>query len=91
MAPHFTKTLYYFTPKIRKGNMKRVPMNLKMISIENPMILNGNKISQINGNRNKRTIARGQHSTKRMHQRINEISVFIKEDSNRSLQLFDHF
>ena len=58
--------------------MNSVPMNLKMISMENPMILNGNKISQINGNKNKRTIARGQHSTNRMHQRIKVINVFIK-------------
>jgi len=60
--------------------MKSAPMNLKMISIEKPMILNGNMISQINGNRNKSTIAKGQHSTKRIHQRINVINVFINGD-----------
>ncbi len=57
--------------------MKRAPMSLKMISIEKPTILNGNMISQIKGKRNKSTMAKGQHSTKRIHQRINVINVFI--------------
>ena len=57
--------------------MKSAPMNLKIISMENPMILNGNVISQINGNRNKIAIASGQHNAKRIHQRIRESNVFI--------------
>jgi hypothetical protein len=67
----------YLIPKIRKGSMKSAPMNLKMISIENPMILNGNKINQISGNKNNRAMAMGQHSVKRMHQRIKASNVFI--------------
>jgi hypothetical protein len=57
--------------------MKRAPMNLKMISMENPMSLNGNKINQIKGNRNKSIIANGQDNTNKMHQRISVIRVFI--------------
>jgi len=65
-------------PRILKGSIKRAPINLKTISIEKPMILNGSKISQINGNKNKSAMATGQHKTNKMHQRIREIRVFIE-------------
>jgi hypothetical protein len=58
--------------------MKSAPMNLKMISIENPMILNGRRMSQIKGNRNKSIMANGQHNTNKILQRISVIRVFIK-------------
>ena len=52
-------------------------MNLKMISMENPMILNGKAISQISGNKNNSAMAMGQHRVKRIHHRIKASNVFI--------------
>jgi hypothetical protein len=52
-------------------------MNLKTISIENPMILNGKRMSQIKGKKKINAIAKGQHSTNRMHQRIKVARVLI--------------
>jgi hypothetical protein len=71
----------YLIPRIRNGSIKRLPINLKMISIENPMIRKGNNISQIKGNRNRSAIAKGQQSTNRMHQRIRVSNVFMKMDN----------
>jgi hypothetical protein len=53
-------------------------MNLNTISIENPMILNGSKINQISGNKKISTIASGQQSTNKMHQRIRVARVLIE-------------
>lgn len=62
--------------------MKSAPMNLKMISMENPMILNGKAISQISGNKNTRAMASGQHNTKRIHQRSKVSNVFMSNESS---------
>jgi hypothetical protein len=61
-----------------------------MISIENPRILKGNRITQINGKRNKSIRANGQHNTNKMHQSINVISVFIMESQSFGYQLSRH-
>ena len=52
-------------------------MNLNTISIEKPMILKGNKISQIKGNKNMSAIANGQHKTNKIHQRMSVARVLI--------------
>jgi hypothetical protein len=59
--------------------MNKLPMSLNTISIENPMILNGRRISQINGNRKINAMAAGQHSTNKIHQRINVARVLITQ------------
>jgi len=43
------------------------------------MIRKGSRISQINGRRNIKTSASGQHNTKRINQRKIAIKVFIKD------------
>jgi|GEM_PF-5753727 len=55
-------------------------MNLKMISIEKPMILNGKRMSHNNGNKKMRAMATGQHNTNKIHQRISVNKVFILEE-----------
>jgi len=58
--------------------MNKLPMSLKTTSIEKPMILKGRRISQRSGKRKTNAIAKGQHSTNKMHQRINVARVLIK-------------
>jgi hypothetical protein len=69
----------------RKGNSRIADMSLNTRSIDRPMILNGKRSSQINGNRMIRTRAIGQQRTNRMHQRITAMSVFIVSDDGNSL------
>lgn len=61
----------------RKGNNRIPPTILNIISRVNPRILKGKSISQAKMKRKNRTMAKGQHITKRMHKRIKAIKVFI--------------
>jgi len=67
------------------GNKSTAPINLKTRVMVSPTILNGRRINQMSGNRKIRTKARGQQSTRRMHQRIMASRVFILFDSFLSL------
>jgi hypothetical protein len=60
--------------------MNKLPMNLKIISMEKPMILNGSKINQIMGNKKISTMAKGQHITNKIHQSISVARVLIARD-----------
>jgi hypothetical protein len=53
------------------------PTNLKTSSRVKPTIRKGNAINQTKGKRKIAIIASGQQITKRMHQSISEISIFI--------------
>jgi hypothetical protein len=62
---------------ILKGNSRIAPTTLKTSPIVRPTILNGSKINHRIGKRKMTSSAKGQHSTKSMHQRIIAINVFI--------------
>lgn len=53
------------------------PMSLNISPIVRPTILNGNRMSHINGNKKSATRASGQQSVKSIHRRRMAISVFI--------------
>jgi hypothetical protein len=67
----------YMAFMILKGSSNIPPTILKITSRVNPIILNGNRISQANMNKKNRPMAIGQHKTKSMHHNNNTISVFI--------------
>jgi hypothetical protein len=60
-----------------KGNNRMAFSSLKMMSIENPTILNGKRISQTNGNSMSIKRAIGQQVMKRKAQRIKAMNVRI--------------
>lgn len=60
------------------GNMRIAPMNLKTISIVNPIIRNGSRINQRMGKININANANGQHNTRRINHRriaINDFTI----------------
>jgi hypothetical protein len=70
--------LCYLAPSNLNGNIKIELINLKIISIENPMILNGSNNSQISGSTNNKIRASGQQRANRMHQSKMASRVFIE-------------
>jgi hypothetical protein len=62
---------------MRNGNSSIAPTSLNTRPMVSPTILNGSRMSQINGNRNNIINARGQHITNKIHQRIIARSVRI--------------
>jgi hypothetical protein len=78
---------------IRNGKSSMALISLNTISSVNPIILKGRRISQINGSKNTRTNAKGQHITNKMHQRIMARRVLmgflklIKQSSCQSVNL----
>jgi hypothetical protein len=69
--------LCYFTPNNLNGNIKIELINLKIISIENPMILKGNNSNQIIGKAKSKNNASGQHKANRTNQSKMASNVFI--------------
>jgi hypothetical protein len=63
---------------IRNGNINKAPTNLNTSSIVSPTILKGSRISQKRGSKMSIIRARGQHKTKRIHQRRKAIKDFIR-------------
>jgi hypothetical protein len=55
------------------------PISLKTTSSVNPIILNGSKISHINGSKKIKASAKGQHITNKMNHKKIAIIVFIKQ------------
>ena len=53
-------------------------INLKTASRVSPIILNGNKISQISGSKKIKASAKGQHNTNKINHKKTAINVFIE-------------
>jgi hypothetical protein len=69
--------LRYRTPSNLNGNIKIELINLKIISIENPMILKGSNNNQIKGKATNKMSASGQHKANRTNQSKMASNVFI--------------
>jgi hypothetical protein len=61
----------------RNGSMKISVITLNTRPILKPTILNGNRMSQINGYSSKRINAKGQQITNKIAQRMMPIKVFM--------------
>jgi hypothetical protein len=55
------------------------PISLKTTSSVNPIILNGRRISHINGSKKIKASAKGQHITNKMNHKKTAIIVFIEK------------
>ena len=64
-------------PSTLKGNKRIAPTNLKTSEMVRPTIVNGRRISHINGSRKINTSARGQHRASKMNQSRIANKVFI--------------
>jgi len=58
-----------------KGNINTAPINLNINSIENPIILKGNRISHTSGNSTSMSKASGQQIINKKHHNRNPIKV----------------
>src|SRR6185437_13870439 len=68
--------------KMRAGSMNSAVTRANAENTTMPTRRNGNRISQINGNNISATSARGQHRTRRIHQRRNfTMSAFLPHAS----------
>jgi hypothetical protein len=72
------KDTYLTAPTTLNGSKSIALINLKTASRVRPIILNGNKISQISGSKKIKASANGQHITNKINHKKTAINVFIE-------------